>query len=141
MRWPPEGSDLCFCLHHYAGSGRFPRAGCGPRSAPGDFSAHPLGTALSVVGLKDPLSHKQPPGEKKHRRCSKSSWQTSECRAGMASQVSGMQKGTGDQGQCHRCSHLHKALKTLLALRISGQTNVLLHHESCVFQVCDCLSK
>lgn len=118
-----------------------PQSWIWPRSAPGDFSAHPLGTALSVVGLKDPLSHKQPSSEKKHRRCSKSSWQTSECRAGMASQVSGMQKGTGDQGQCHRCSHLHKALKTLLALRISGQTNVLLHHESHVFQVCDCLPK
>lgn len=59
----------------------------------------------------------------------------------MASQVSGMQKGTGDQGQCHRCSHLRAALKTLLALRISGQTNVLLHHEPRIFQVCDHLSK
>lgn len=74
-----------------------PQSWIWPRSAPGDLSAHPLGTALgspSVVGLKDPLSHKQPSSEKKHRRCSKSSWQTSECRAGMASQVSGMQKGT-----------------------------------------------
>lgn len=58
----------------------------------------------------------------------------------MVSQVSGMQKGTGEQGQCHRCSHLRAALKTLLALRISGQTNVLLHL-SRIFQVCDRLSK